>query len=143
MTASMNISRAAKACQLTPRMIRHYESIGLLGTAQRSPGGYRLYNEQQLHSLRFVQRARSLGFSIEQIRQLLGLWQDQERSSAVVKELAQLHIKELEEKIAGLQAMHNTLSHLANCCHGDARPDCPILDQLAQGGQDHAGRAQS
>lgn len=144
MTASsINISQAAKACQLTPRMIRHYESIGLLGTAQRSPAGYRLYTERDLHSLRFVHNARSLGFSIEQIKQLLALWQDRERSSAEVKGLAQRHLQELEEKIAGLQAMHQTLSNLAECCQGDARPDCPILDQLALGEADKARRAGS
>ncbi|MFO7705177.1 MAG: Cu(I)-responsive transcriptional regulator [Halopseudomonas sp.] len=139
----MNISQAAKACQLTPRMIRHYESIGLLGTAQRSPAGYRLYTERDLHSLRFVHNARSLGFSIEQIKQLLALWQDRERSSAEVKGLVQLHLEELEEKIAGLQAMHNTLSNLAHCCQSNARPHCPILDQLALGEADKTRRAGS
>ncbi len=127
----MNISQAAKSSQLTPRMIRHYESIGLLGAAERSPAGFRRYSERDLHSLRFIQRGRSLGFSIEQISQLLALWQNQERSSAEVKALTQMHLQELEEKIAGLQAMHNALSNLAECCHGDARPDCPILDGLA------------
>lgn len=127
----MNISQAAKVSQLTPRMIRHYESIGLLGAAERSPAGYRRYSERDLHSLRFIHRGRSLGFSIEQISQLLALWQNQERSSAQVKALAQVHLQELEEKIAGLQAMHSALSNLAECCHGDARPDCPILEGLA------------
>ncbi|WP_218278878.1 Cu(I)-responsive transcriptional regulator [Pseudomonas sp. MYb185] len=127
----MNISQAAKATGLTPRMIRHYESIGLLAGTARTAAGYRLFNEQDLHTLRFIQRARSLGFSIEQIAQLLALWQDRERSSAVVKELARQHLRELEEKIAGLQAMHDSLSELASCCLGDERPDCPILDRLA------------
>jgi len=128
---AVNISQAAKATGLTPRMIRHYESIGLLAGTARTAAGYRLFNEQDLHTLRFIQRARSLGFSIEQIAQLLALWQDRERSSAVVKELARRHLRELEEKIAGLQAMHDSLSELASCCLGDERPDCPILDRLA------------
>ncbi|PRB80576.1 Cu(I)-responsive transcriptional regulator [Pseudomonas sp. MYb185] len=128
---AVNISQAAKATGLTPRMIRHYESIGLLAGTARTAAGYRLFNEQDLHTLRFIQRARSLGFSIEQIAQLLALWQDRERSSAVVKELARQHLRELEEKIAGLQAMHDSLSELASCCLGDERPDCPILDRLA------------
>ena len=129
---TINISQAAKATGLTPRMIRHYESIGLLTGTARTAAGYRLFNEQDLHTLRFIQRARNLGFSIEQISQLLALWQDRERSSAVVKRLAREHLKELEDKIAGLQAMHDSLSELASCCLGDERPDCPILDRLAE-----------
>ncbi|WP_150300382.1 Cu(I)-responsive transcriptional regulator [Pseudomonas profundi] len=127
----MNISEAAKASGLTPRMIRHYESIGLLPSAERSAAGYRRYNNQDLHTLRFIHRARTLGFSIEQISQLLALWQNRERSSAEVKSLVRDHLVELEEKIAGLQAMHDSLAHLANCCRGDSRPECPILDNLA------------
>lgn len=128
---NINISQAAKATQLTPRMIRHYESIGLLPGTTRTAAGYRLFSEQDLHTLRFIQRARSLGFSIEQIGQLLALWQDRDRSSAVVKQLARHHLQELEDKIAGLQAMHQSLSELASCCLGDERPDCPILERLA------------
>ena len=131
----MNISQAAKATGLTPRMIRHYESIGLLADTARTAAGYRLFSEQDLHTLRFIQRARGLGFSIEQISQLLALWQDRERSSAVVKELARQHLRELEEKIRGLQAMHDSLSQLASCCLGDERPDCPILERLADSEQ--------
>ena len=127
----MNISQAAKASGLTPRMIRHYEKIGLLPDTTRTAAGYRLFNEQDLHTLRFIQRARGLGFSIEQIGQLLTLWQDRDRSSADVKQLARQHLKELEDKIAGLQAMHASLSELASCCFGDDRPDCPILERLA------------
>jgi len=134
-TAAVNISQAAKATGLTPRMIRHYESIGLLAGTARTAAGYRLFNDQDLHTLRFIQRARSLGFSIEQISQLLALWQDRERSSAVVKELARQHLRELEEKIRGLQAMHDSLSQLASCCLGDERPDCPILERLADSEQ--------
>lgn len=127
----MNISQAATTTGLTPRMIRHYEKIGLLRSTRRTASGYRLFDEQDIHTLRFIQRARSLGFSIEQIGQLLALWQDRERSSAVVKQLARQHLQELEEKIAGLQAMHASLSQLASCCLGDDRPDCPILERLA------------
>lgn len=127
----MNISQAAKVTQLTPRMIRHYESIGLLPGTSRSAAGYRLFREQDLHILHFIQRARSLGFSIEQIGQLLALWQDRDRSSEVVKRLAREHLRELEDKIADLQAMHQSLSELASCCLGDERPDCPILERLA------------
>ncbi|SFQ75358.1 MerR family transcriptional regulator, copper efflux regulator [Halopseudomonas formosensis] len=127
----MNISQAAAATGLTARMIRHYEKIGLLRDTRRTASGYRLFDEQDIHTLRFIQRARSLGFSIEQIGQLLALWQDRERSSAVVKQLARQHLQELEEKIAGLQAMHASLAELASCCLGDDRPDCPILERLA------------
>ena len=134
-TAAVNISQAAKATGLTPRMIRHYESIGLLAGTARTAAGYRLFNDQDLHTLRFIQRARSLGFSIEQISQLLALWQDRERSSATVKALARQHLQELEDKIAGLQSMHDSLSQLASCCLGDERPDCPILERLADSEQ--------
>lgn len=127
----MNISQAATTTGLTPRMIRHYEKIGLLRSTRRTASGYRLFDEQDIHTLRFIQRARSLGFSIEQIGQLLALWQDRGRSSAVVKQLARQHLQELEEKIAGLQAMHASLAELASCCLGDDRPDCPILERLA------------
>jgi Cu(I)-responsive transcriptional regulator len=128
----MNISEAAKASGLTPRMIRHYERIGLLPDAERSAAGYRRYDERDVHNLRFIQRGRGLGFSIEQIAQLLALWQNRERSSAEVKTLVREHLAELEQKIAGLQAMHEALSHLADCCRGDSRPDCPILEKLAE-----------
>ncbi|WP_304641070.1 Cu(I)-responsive transcriptional regulator [Pseudomonas sp.] len=128
----MNISQAARESGLTPRMIRHYESIGLLPDAARSSAGYRHYAERDIHNLRFIQRARSLGFGMDQIAQLLALWQDRERSSAEVKALVRGHLAELEEKIAGLQAMHDALAHLADCCRGDSRPECPILDKLAE-----------
>lgn len=131
----MNISQAAKASGLTPRMIRHYETIGLLSRTDRSPAGYRRFDERDVHTLRFIQRARSLGFSIEQISHLLALWQDRERSSAEVKALAEQHLRELDEKIAGLRGMRDTLADLAHCCRGDNRPDCPILDNLAEQNQ--------
>lgn len=128
----MNISQAANVSGLTPRMIRHYEKIGLLPSADRSPAGYRRFNERDLHTLRFIQRARSLGFSMEEVGQLLALWQDRERSSAEVKALADRHLQDLDEKIAALQGMRDTLAELATCCRGDHRPDCPILARLAE-----------
>lgn len=127
----MNISQAAAACGLSPRMIRHYEKIGLLPSPPRSEGGYRQYSQRDLHTLGFIQRARRLGFSMEQIGHLLTLWQDRSRSSAEVKALTAAHLKELEEKIRDLQAMHDTLAELADCCSGDDRPDCPIIRSLA------------
>lgn len=130
----MNISEVARASGLSPRMIRHYEQIGLLAEVARTPAGYREYSDSELHSLRFIQHARSLGFSMEQIGQLLALWQDRQRSSAEVKQLVQGHLQALEEKIRDLQAMHATLAQLADCCHGDHRPECPILDTLASPG---------
>ena len=128
----MNISEVAKASGLSPRMIRHYEQIGLLPEVARNTSGYRDYTDTELHSLRFIQHARSLGFSMEQIAQLLALWQDRQRSSGEVKQLVQGHLQELEHKIQDLQAMHATLAQLADCCHGDNRPECPILDTLAK-----------
>ncbi len=127
----MNISQAAKATGLSPRMIRHYENIGLLQAPARSDAGYRQYNERELHSLRFIRSARQLGFSMDDTAQLLALWQDRSRSSAEVKALAEHHLQALEEKIAELQAMHDTLADLARCCQGNERPDCPIINSLA------------
>ncbi|MEH6564881.1 MAG: Cu(I)-responsive transcriptional regulator [Halopseudomonas sp.] len=127
----MNISQVARASGLSARMIRHYEQIGLLSAPARSEAGYRQYNENELHQLRFIRSARQLGFSMEQVAQLLTLWQDRSRSSAEVKALAQQHLQELEQKIAELQAMRDTLAELARSCQGDARADCPIINSLA------------
>ena len=127
----MTIGQAAKSSAVSAKMIRHYESIGLLPKAQRTEAGYRLYDETDVHTLRFIQRARSLGFPLETIRTLLALWRNRRRSSAQVKELSLRHVAELERKITEMQAMARTLKHLANNCHGDERPDCPILDDLA------------
>ncbi|WP_446686063.1 Cu(I)-responsive transcriptional regulator [Massilia consociata] len=127
----LNIGDAAKASGVSAKMIRHYESIGLLKAAKRSEGGYRLYSEQDVRVLQFVHRARALGFSLEQIGKLLGLWLDQDRASADVRALARSHIEELNRKIAEMEAMRRTLEALAASCHGDARSDCPILDDLA------------
>ncbi|HWT72812.1 MAG TPA: Cu(I)-responsive transcriptional regulator [Oxalicibacterium sp.] len=127
----MNIGQAAAASGISAKMIRHYESIALIKKSARSESGYRTYNDKDVHTLRFIKRARSLGFSLEQIRDLLSLWNDEERASADVKAIALQHVAELEQRITELSEMRNTLTHLADCCHGDARPDCPILRGLA------------
>lgn len=130
----MNIGQAAKASGISAKMIRHYESVGLFPQALRTEAGYRQYGDKDLATLRFIRHARDLGFSIEQIRALLGLWQDRRRPSRQVRALAQAHIEELDAKLKDLQAMKATLEHLVHCCHGDDRPDCPIIDSLAQDG---------
>lgn len=131
MSTNMNIGQAAKASGVSAKMIRHYESLGLISQARRTDAGYRQYGDKDTHTLRFIRQSRDLGFSLEQIRQLLGLWQDRRRPSREVKALAQAHIGELEQKLDELQAMKATLEHLVHCCHGDDRPDCPILESLA------------
>nr|WP_267473045.1 Cu(I)-responsive transcriptional regulator [Stenotrophomonas rhizophila] len=113
-------------------MIRYYESIGLIPPATRSEAGYRNYTTQEANSLRFIRRSRDLGFTVEQISELLMLWRDGERTSADVKKVALSHVAELEAKIGELQAMANTLRELANNCHGNNRPDCPIIEELAE-----------
>jgi Cu(I)-responsive transcriptional regulator len=127
----MDIGQAAHASGVSAKMIRHYEDIGLLKNVPRTASNYRLYGHDLIHVLRFIKRGRTLGFSMEEIRELLSLWQDRRRSSASVKKIAAAHIGELQTKIAELQGMVATLQHLAHCCTGDARPDCPILDDLA------------
>lgn len=127
----MNIGQAANASGVTAKMIRYYESIGLIGAPIRTEAGYRVYSGGEIHTLRFIKRARTLGFSIEEARELLALWHDKSRASAAVKSLAMKHVRNLETKIAELQAMSGTLRHLAQTCHGDDRPDCPILADLA------------
>lgn len=129
----LNIGEAAVASGVTAKMIRHYEALGLLKPARRSDGGYRLYEPSDLHVLRFIRRARDLGFSMQDIARLLGLWQNRRRASADVRRIAQQHIVELDRKIGELQSMRRTLEHLVQHCHGDARPDCPILDDLTSG----------
>ena len=131
MNASCNIGQAAMASGVSAKMIRHYEEIGLIGKALRSEAGYRRYAAPEVHTLRFIKQARTLGFSIKQIGALLSLWQNQARSSSQVKALALEHIAELERKIVEMQAMKATLERLARDCHGDGRPECPILDELA------------
>lgn len=131
----MKIGQAAAASGISERMIRHYEKIGLTARAARRDSGYRDYDQRDVHMLRFIGRARDLGFPIEEIRTLLALWQDRDRSSGEVKKLALSRVAELRERIAVLEDMRRTLEHLAECCHGDDRPDCPILDELETGKQ--------
>lgn len=126
-----NISAAAARSGVTAKMIRHYESLGLLKEPRRTAAGYRVYSEADVHTLRFVRRARDLGFSIGEIDRLLGLWQNRRRASADVRRLAQRHIAALDDKIRELQEMRGALQQLVDSCHGDARPECPILDELA------------
>ncbi len=130
----MNIGQAAEASGVTAKMIRHYESIGLVDAPPRSDGGYRRYDERAVHTLRFVRRARNLGFSLDEIRDLLSLWHDRDRASADVKALTLKHVTELEKRIAELVSMRDTLRQLAQACNGDHRPDCPILADMAQPG---------
>lgn len=126
-----NIGAAAERSGVSARMVRHYEGLGLLPGVARTESGYRQYTEADIHSLQFIKRSRDLGFSMEEIAELVGLWHNRRRASASVKKIAQGHLGELEERIASMQAMQRTLSHLVRCCHGDGRPDCPILDDLA------------
>jgi len=128
---TMNIGEAAAATGVSAKMIRHYEQVGLIPEPQRTEAGYRQYSAQGVHTLRFIRQARDLGFSIQQIGELVGLWQNRRRPSRQVKALAEAHIKELEQKAQDLLAMKATLEHLVQSCHGDDRPDCPILDTLS------------
>lgn len=128
----MNIGDAAAATGVSAKMIRYYESIQLIQPGRRTEANYRTYGEKDLHNLRFIKRARTLGFSLDQIRELLSLWQDSKRASADVKAIAQAHVAELQTRIEELTEMRDTLSHLAQVCSGDDRPDCPILQNLAE-----------
>ncbi|MFW7377389.1 MAG: Cu(I)-responsive transcriptional regulator [Oligoflexus sp.] len=127
----MNISQAAKAAGMNAKNVRHYEAQGIIPKASRTDKGYRLYSESDVHILRFVRQARSLGFSLTDIKKLLGLWRNKRRKSEDVKRIALQHIQELETKISELQAIKQALVNLSQHCHGDQRPDCPILDDLA------------
>lgn len=127
----MNIGEAAEASGVSAKMIRYYEEIGLVPKAERTASNYRTYGPAAVHSLRFIRRARELGFSLEETATLLKLWADKSRTSAAVKQVAAQHVAELERKIAGLQDMRATLTHLMHCCEGNERPDCPILNDLA------------
>ena len=130
--ANLLIGEAARLSGISARMLRHYEQLGLLGDVRRSDAGYRRYSLAEVHTLRFIKRARDLGFSMEQVAELVGLWRNRRRTSASVKRVAQAHLDELEQRIAEMQALQRTLAHLVHCCHGDQRPDCPILDDLSR-----------
>jgi MerR family copper efflux transcriptional regulator len=128
----LNIGQAAEASGISAKMIRHYEDVGLVPPASRTFSGYRTYNHRDVHMLRFIKHSRDLGFSIKQIGDLLNLWRDQDRPSSKVKSMATEHIEMLDRKIQELSAMKSELTRLVSCCHGDTRPECPILAKLAQ-----------
>ena len=127
----VTIGMASRMSGVTPKMVRHYESLGLLPTVARTDSGYRRYSDKEVHTLRFIRRARDLGFSMAEIAELLKLWQNRRRASADVKRIAMAHVADLEQRIAEMQSMKQTLTHLAHCCQGNSRPDCPILTELA------------
>ena len=129
----MNIGEAAAASGVSAKMIRYYESIGLVPHAVRTEAGYRVYGDNDIHTLRFIRRARDLGFSVAQMETLLALWSDRSRASADVRRVALDHIEELERKMKQMASMTHALRHLVQHCHGDGRPDCPILEDLSQG----------
>jgi Cu(I)-responsive transcriptional regulator len=133
----MNIGNVARESGVPAKTIRYYESIGLIPEARRSENGYRHYGDTDVEVLRFIQRARRLGFSVNDVADLLALWRDKDRASADVKALAQRHVEEMERRIAELDALRRTLVDLAEHCHGDDRPECPILDDLAGVAQRH------
>jgi Cu(I)-responsive transcriptional regulator len=133
MNGGMNIGAAAAATGLPAKTIRYYESVGLIEPA-RSGGNYRVYDEREVATLRFVHQARSLGFSVKEVAALVALWRDKRRASADVRRLAKAHLNAIDERIADLQRIRRTLEGLIERCHGDHRPDCPILDELAEAG---------
>jgi len=135
----MNIGQASSASGVSVKMIRYYESIGLLAPALRTNAGYRVYDDAAIHRLRFIRRARDLGFSMAEVERLLALWADDRRASADVKAVALAHVAELDAKIAAMVAMKRALEHLAAHCHGDHRPQCPILEDLASGRDEPCG----
>jgi Cu(I)-responsive transcriptional regulator len=128
---AVSIGEAARQSGVSAKMLRHYESLGLLGAVHRTDSGYRQYSPADVHTLRFIKRSRDLGFSMAEIGELVNLWQNRSRASASVKRIAQKHVDELSARIAAMQAMQRSLQDLLQHCHGDARPDCPILDDLA------------
>ena len=129
---AVNIGEAARRSGVSAKMLRHYESLGLLGAVHRTDSGYRQYTPADVHTLRFIKRSRDLGFSMDEISELVGLWQNRRRASANVRRIAQKHAEDLAQRIASMQEMQRTLQHLIHCCHGDERPDCPILEELAR-----------
>jgi MerR family copper efflux transcriptional regulator len=130
----MNIGEAAARSGVSAKMIRYYEQSGLITAPQRTMSGYRVYQDQDIHALRFIRRARDLGFTVEQIGELMELWRDRSRASADVKRIAMAHVEVLEAKRREIEEMAKALKHLARNCHGDGRPDCPIIEDLAHGG---------
>ncbi|MCU7373737.1 Cu(I)-responsive transcriptional regulator [Paucibacter sp. O1-1] len=132
MSTLFNIGEAAARSGVSAKMLRHYESLGLLPQIARTESGYRLYSDKEVHTLRFIRRARDLGFSIAEITELLKLWQNRRRASSEVKRIALAHVADLDRRLAEMTAMKRSLEALASCCHGDERPDCPILDGLSE-----------
>lgn len=128
----VNIGEAARLSGVSAKMVRHYEGLGLLPRVARTDSGYRQYGEADVHTLRFIKRARDLGFSMEEIGELVGLWQNRRRASANVRRIAQKHSDDLGQRIAAMQEMQRALQDLIHCCHGDERPECPILEELAR-----------
>jgi MerR family transcriptional regulator, copper efflux regulator len=128
----VNIGDAARLSGVSAKMVRHYESLGLLPRVSRTDSGYRQYSEAEVHTLRFIKRARDLGFSMEEIAELVSLWQNRRRASASVRRIAQKHAQDLQQRITAMQEMQQALQHLIHCCHGDERPECPILEELAR-----------
>jgi MerR family gold-responsive transcriptional activator of gol and ges genes len=127
----MNIGQASKATGVSTKMVRYYESVGLIRPADRTDSNYRDFGDRDINELRFIRRARNLGFSVGEIGQLLALWRDRGRPSREVKAVAEKHVADLDARIAEMQSMADTLRHLARCCAGDERPDCPILSDLS------------
>jgi len=127
---TFNIGEAARRSGVSAKMVRHYESLGLLPSVHRTEAGYRQYGEREVHTLRFIRRARDLGFGMAEIAELLKLWQNRRRSSADVRRIASGHVEQLTKKMEEMETMRRTLQHLIHGCHGDSRPDCPILDEL-------------
>jgi Cu(I)-responsive transcriptional regulator len=128
----LNIGQAAVRSGVSAKMVRHYESLGLLPNVARTDAGYRQYTQQDVHTLRFIRRARDLGFNMVEIAELLKLWQNKRRASADVKRIALEHAADLRRRIEAMEGMKRTLERLASCCQGNDRPDCPILDELAE-----------
>mgnify|MGYP006332705393 CR=1 FL=1 len=128
---NLNIGAAAARSGVSAKMVRHYEALGLLPRIARTEAGYRQYGDNEVHTLRFIRRARDLGFSMAEIGELLKLWQNRRRASADVRRIAERHADDLQRRIAEMEAMKRTLQHLVHCCRGDERPECPILDELS------------
>ncbi len=137
----VNIGEAALRSGVSAKMVRHYELLGLLPTVARTESGYRQYGDREVRTLRFIRRGRDLGFSMAEIADLLKLWQNRRRASADVKRIAQRHVADLERRMAAMADMRDSLKHLADCCQGDQRPDCPILEDLAGASGDDASAA--